>query len=600
MQTRDYVLAARLAADAVNADPALLAPHTIQLAVLDDQGQPWRAMRAVCELARQGVQAIIGPAYSSASIPALRITTALQLPQVSYAATSPKLAGPHFARVTPSDTAQGPAFVAVAKEFGWNRICIVFQENAYASAGALETHAAVSREEGMEVLSIHGYPDATRNASAALKLATTARCRIFVGWCGGAHSDDCEVLMKHADDAGLVQGGDYVWMLSDGCQALLQRRNALQSSGFNPSFGDRLVGTLCVAPNANTAASAIRADLDSDWAAARTADNSPAPGPFSHFMFDAVLAAAHGLNAVAAAQTDPFTLAATDDCVPSLDAATAAWPHGPAISEALENVSFVGVTGNVSFVPNTLERAMVSYGVHQLHPGFENLSSKVYETKFVEIGQVDGAEIEGELNIVVGSSIRSGARWSTPRNRDPTKTPCDELPSTVRVHTKIVAPWTTLKDECVPGKCLAATIDGRRYHGCPVECFGGLAMEALEKVAEKANFKYNISYSNGGYKVADVEADLESSDILVGDWTATAVRSGIAQLVYPYVDTGLILMRRARDLDAATNNAGELLSIVFKPFSREVWFAIFFGCESPVHLFLWSKGSDASDLVCAV
>eukprot|EP01046_Picozoa_sp_COSAG06_P114329 COSAG06_NODE_61133_length_268_cov_1.497041_1_plen_83_part_10 len=83
-------------------------------------------------------------------------------------------------------------------------------------------------------------------------------------------------------------------------------------------------------------------------------------------------------------------------------------------------------------------------------------------------------------------------------------------------------------------------------------------------MAEKANFKYNISYSNGGYKVADVEADLESSDILVGDWTATAVRSGIAQLVYPYVDTGLILMRRARDLDAATNNAGELLSIVFK------------------------------------
>ena len=309
-------------------------------------------MRAVCDLVRSGIHALVGPSFSGSTLSVLRLLTPLKVPVISYSATSPNIGADeghdYFARVVPSDESQGPAMISFIQHHNWTQICILFQDNSYATKGALETQAAANRA-GITVLNLQSYDSATRNASRALSALSTSGCRVIVNWCGGSSSSDCRESMRQARDASLVRGGDYVWILSDACENGVGDE-AAYFAGMNSS----LIGTICVVPSpgyADTPTPARQALLDA-WTPPGTS-----PPIYALFLYDAVMAAAHALNATPAAVANPLALGVGGKCVPDASSAVAAWAHGDAVRDALRSVSFDGVTSPVSEPSHSARRA---------------------------------------------------------------------------------------------------------------------------------------------------------------------------------------------------------------------------------------------------
>lgn len=486
--------AAQLAVDAVNADSTLLAGHHLELRIVDDGGSGWTAMRAACELMRGGVHALIGPSYSSTSLSVLGLTTPLKVPLLSYSATSPSLGADsghgYFARVVPSDAAQGPAMISVVQHHNWTQVCILFADNTYATSGAIETQEAATRA-GIKVLSLQSYDATSKNATRALQTLAESGCRIFLNWCGGTSATDCRDVMGQASDAGLLRGGDFVWLLSDGCE---------NGIGYEPTmyagFGDSLVGTLCLVPSPNdngaaTRTAARQALLDS-W----PASHGSSPPIYASFLYDGVLAAARALHAApAAALANPFSLGAAGACVPDMAAPAAPWEHGDAVRAALATLSFDGATAAasrpVALTPN-LERQHSTYSLHNLQhwPG---VGSSV--GTFQVVGAVHVTRSTASAPATAAVSMSAAVQWSA-TDGPYAPVPSDVLPREVCVVVAIQEPYVYFVGEDEDPDCTAARCDvASEQFSCPPSCYRGLAIDTLKQVAFHAGFSYRIHHT---------------------------------------------------------------------------------------------------------
>ena len=88
---KDVVRAGTLAVDAVNRNPTILGNHTLRITWADDAGNAWMGLRCMCNFSLQGVHMVVGPGYSSVAVAVSRLATAIQVPFVSYSATSAAL-----------------------------------------------------------------------------------------------------------------------------------------------------------------------------------------------------------------------------------------------------------------------------------------------------------------------------------------------------------------------------------------------------------------------------------------------------------------------------------------------------------------------------
>lgn len=556
---------AQLAVDAINADASLLNGHTLTLQVIDDGGSAWMSMRAACDLVRSGMHALIGPSFSGSTQAVLRLLTPLKVPVISYSATSPTIGADeghdYFARVVPSDKSQGPAMISFVQHHNWTQICILFQDNSYATKGALETQAAANRA-GITVLNLQSYDSATRNASRALSALSISGCRVIVNWCGGSSSTDCRESMRQARDASLVRGGDYVWILSDACENAVGDE-AAYFAGMNSS----LIGTICVVPSPGypeTPRPARQALLDA-WTPAGTS-----PPIYALFLYDAVVAAAHALNATPAAVASPLTLGAGGKCVPDASAAVAAWAHGDAVREALRSVSFDGVTSPVSeplaFSTTHLERLSTTYSLYNLQ-GWPGVGASVGAFQRVGSVSITGA---GSDSISAAVEMTAAVQWSASDGPN-APVPSDSLPRAVRVYTALAAPWATLETEAKDSRCTATCREVTM--SCHNDCYKGLSIEALRNTATEAGFEYTLTHGQPTSYTGALVDQLASGqhDVAVGDWTATSTRAAMAfEMCYPYFDTGLLL---ARLKEASQNSATfeSMMRAIGSPFTIDVW-----------------------------
>ena len=84
-------------------------------------------------------------------------------------------------------------------------------------------------------------------------------------------------------------------------------------------------------------------------------------------------------------------------------------------------------------------------------------------------------------------------------------------------------------------------------------------LRAVSQMGEGFNYTiHHFGYKGVGYNnmLSDSLVDGDA-DIVVGDWTATAFRSEIVAVSYPYFDTGLKILRM--NLEAANNHQKCLL-----------------------------------------
>ena len=116
----------------------------VQGFAIDATSDPDVALERVLELVDiVGIQAIVGPNASSASLPVARqISGPRQIPTISPSATSPLLShvedDDFFFRTALSDSAQGPVLAQVTSDQGFDNVGLIYQNDAW-GRGLAET-----------------------------------------------------------------------------------------------------------------------------------------------------------------------------------------------------------------------------------------------------------------------------------------------------------------------------------------------------------------------------------------------------------------------------------------------------------------------------
>lgn len=113
-----------LAVDEINSSEELLPRHKIKIFVKDTKYDKSRAFFTSIDMAKKGVDAVIGAQSSDESNAAATVFNQYSTVQISYSSTSASLSSKlnyrYFARSCPSDTSQGHAMAAmVATQFKW-------------------------------------------------------------------------------------------------------------------------------------------------------------------------------------------------------------------------------------------------------------------------------------------------------------------------------------------------------------------------------------------------------------------------------------------------------------------------------------------------
>jgi ABC-type branched-subunit amino acid transport system substrate-binding protein len=177
-------LGIELAVEEINAAGGVL-DKPLRVEFLDDGGDAAKSLELARSLYDQGIEVIIGPGYSGATMTvASELALSAGMAVVSYSATSPAITtladGGLVSRTVPSDVFQGAiAARSARRDFGREKASIVYIDNAYGQ-GLAAAFAAEFAALGGAVLQQTTYPDLAEEDAARYDFASLVD-RIFAG-----------------------------------------------------------------------------------------------------------------------------------------------------------------------------------------------------------------------------------------------------------------------------------------------------------------------------------------------------------------------------------------------------------------------------------
>lgn len=162
---------ARLAIDEINAGKPVIGgkPVTFEILSEDDQADPKTATIVAQRLVDEGVVGVIGHLNSGATIPASKVYSDNNIPQVSPSATAIKYTAQGFKtayRVMTNDEQQGKVLGAYAAKLG-KKVAIIDDQTAYGQGLAAEVEKA-AKAAGAEVVAVEHTNDKASDFTAIL------------------------------------------------------------------------------------------------------------------------------------------------------------------------------------------------------------------------------------------------------------------------------------------------------------------------------------------------------------------------------------------------------------------------------------------------
>jgi len=200
----------QLAAADQNAKGGVLGREVV-VKVVDDGASADKAAKAAEELVAADAAAVVGHFNSGASIAAAPIYAGAGVLQITPTSTNPKLTElgiPTVFRVTPTDSAQGPALAAAMAADGRRRVAVLYADaNTYAQGLQEQVRSALAAS-GIDVASVQSFPKGTRDWTPYLQAAAAsgADSLLLV-----AEAPQASEVVLQARDLGLslpVYGGD--------------------------------------------------------------------------------------------------------------------------------------------------------------------------------------------------------------------------------------------------------------------------------------------------------------------------------------------------------------------------------------------------------
>ncbi|XP_041955224.1 glutamate receptor, metabotropic 6a [Alosa sapidissima] len=228
------------ALDQINSDPELLPNITLGARILDTCSRDTYALEQSLTFVQALIQkdtsdircsngeppiirkpervvGVIGASASSVSIMVANVLRLFEIPQISYASTSPELSDHNrydfFSRVVPPDSYQAQAMVDIVKAMGWNYVSTVASEGNYGESG-VDAFIQISREAGglciAQSIKIPRDPKPGEYDKAIKRLMETSNARGVIIF---ASEDDIKRVLDAAKKANLT--GHFLFVGSD-------------------------------------------------------------------------------------------------------------------------------------------------------------------------------------------------------------------------------------------------------------------------------------------------------------------------------------------------------------------------------------------------
>lgn len=298
----------QLAVKQWNANPKR--KFNVKLASGDDQGDPTIAPTvATGFVLNKNLMAIVGPAFSGATVASLSIYGANHVAMVSPSATRVSITqndptasppGPlntyhNFFRVVANDGVQGPADGAyLQKKFGTGKILVISDTSTYGVGLATQVAGAVksaggSLANGGNILALPYSNACTAGGTGTSDAVTASLTGVSAVFYAGYYCDFAQVvdnLVGTQHYSGAIMSGDG----SDEPQFI--------TTLSNPADGNGVLLT-CACSNAQSA----------KWTAQYTAVAHEAPGPYAAESFDAANVVMHAMFNVRGPMTRAKVLA---------------------------------------------------------------------------------------------------------------------------------------------------------------------------------------------------------------------------------------------------------------------------------------------------
>ena len=334
-----------------NASSGLTVPLSVtyQDITRDTVCDPIKSSLAAYDVTLPGsnIAALIGPPCSASTESSLPIAAMNSLPQISYGATDDLLNDitrfSWLVRTVGNDAARAGVIVEALLEYGWTHFSVILQKSSF-GVNVLNDLTQAGENNGLTLVSSFAYYAAAPNWTAIAEFVVKRQQQGSHVFVVAADDATCQHLLLQAWQRGLMGPGN-VWIAAGA--------NCVDST--IPGSVDPAVlalvtpGVLFVNHSFNASTPQYSAFLDT-YALVSNATYTPIVPYENLLLYDTMMTLAYG-----------FKNLFYQGIAPGLKTGAAL------LSTIIQNVSFVGVTGPVSYSHYDQTRLGVQYGLYQVN-----------------------------------------------------------------------------------------------------------------------------------------------------------------------------------------------------------------------------------------
>lgn len=333
------------------------------------------AVKKIASINQRKVVGVIGAASSSVSVQVANILRPFQIPQISYASTSPDLSNrdrfPYFSRVLPSDTLQAKGMAALVKALKWNYVATLSEDG---NLGGIDAFVRNARSENICISASYRLSQTASNDEVKriiMDIAKIGNSKAIVMF---LQDHNIKKLLSNVNSLGLSK--NFLFIASDGWGTKKEHvlTNSIVAEGaisFSPKSYiinefDDYFKTLTPRNNLRnpwfiefweTQFNCSFSKLDSQRLCSGFENLELKQDGFIHFVIDSVFAMAYALDFIIRKYCPSFSCSNIHSFI-----------KGPELLESIRNIEFNSITGRrVKFLKDkeNLGDGIITFEVYQ-------------------------------------------------------------------------------------------------------------------------------------------------------------------------------------------------------------------------------------------
>ncbi|KAL9238084.1 hypothetical protein vseg_012557 [Gypsophila vaccaria] len=545
-------IAIQKAVDDVNSDSSILKETKLKLTIRDSVCNGFLGFIQAMQIMETEVVAIIGPQSSVVAHMVGIITSELQIPLLSFAATDPTLTPlelPYFVRTTNSDAYQMSAISDIVGYYGWRQVIAIYNDDDHGRNGVAALDDALADKR-----SKISYKAAL--LSEGITRSSVMDVLVKVGML------ESRVIVLHLtpaagrlvfDVARYMQmlGNGYVWISTDWLSSDLDSYSPLP-----PTYMSSIQGVLAL--RSHSVDSDKKRKFTSSWK--KLSGGSPGLNAYGLYAYDSVWMLAHSINAFLdnggniSFSSDP-KLRSLDQSQLHLEELRV-FDGGQALMSNILKSNFVGLTGPLSF---DSDRSLV-------HPAYDIIN--VMGTGFRTVGywsNYSGLTVRQPETLYNRPANRSSANqqlypvfWPGGTTTVPRGW---VFPNSGKLLQIGVPDRASFKDfvSRVPGT-------NETFHGFCIDVFEA-AVKLLPYPVPYEFVAFGDGHKNPNYTDLVNMISAGNFDAAVGDIAIVTSRTKIVDFTQPFTSSGLVVVAPFKKV-----NSGAWAFL--RPFSPLMWAVI--------------------------